>query len=214
MSSYIDISYPLSDKLPSWPGSIGFEAKWHNQMPVSINNTSSIRLDCHYGSHLDAPLHFVNEGKAINEISLEKLIGEAYVVEIRGVNSISASDLEKAKIPRCCKRLLLKTDNQVYWNKGLSSFQKDFTAIDSSAANWIIERGIFLIGIDYLSIQRFHDGPEVHQILLGAEVIIVETLNLELVVEGYYKFICLPINLSGLEGAPVRAILQKKKSYE
>jgi arylformamidase len=207
--SIIDITYPLSKDLPCWPGSVGFVSKWNLRMPASVNNASSFAMDSHLGSHLDAPLHFVQSGKAIHELDLYKLIGEAYVAEIRNVDLIKASHLESAGIPAGCKRLLLKTDNQSYWQKGLTQFQENFSAIDVSAAKWIIEHGIFLIGIDYLSIQRFNDGPEVHQILLSAEVVIVETLNLEDVQSGTYELICLPIKVRDLEGAPVRAVLRK-----
>lgn len=208
---FIDISYPVSSKLPVWPGSVGYCYKWHLIMPEATNNLSSFQTDSHLGTHLDAPLHFVDKGKAIHELSLEKLIGEAYVAEIRGVRSITAEHLEKAGIPADCKRLLLKTDNQLYWQQKLSEFQKDFCSIDKSGAAWVVERGIELIGIDYLSIQRFFDGPETHQILLRAEVVIVETLNLETVNPGSYELICLPLKLEGLEGSPARAVLRKSQ---
>lgn len=209
MDQILDITYPLSDKLPIWPGSIGFSAKWHLTMPMATNNLSSFTVDSHMGTHLDAPLHFVHNGKAIHELALEKLIGEVYVLEIRGVRSITYKHLEEAGVPPKCKRLLLKTDNQIYWKNKVTSFQEDFCSIDKSGAEWVVEKGIDLIGIDYLSIQRFNDGPETHQILLKAEVVIVETLNLEAVSQGNYELICLPLKIVGLEGAPLRAILKK-----
>jgi len=207
--TYIDITYTISSKLPKWPGSIGFEYKWHMVMPNESNNLSSFILDSHLGTHIDAPLHFVREAIAIHEMQLEKCIGKAYVAEIRGLKSITATDLGKADIPNNCTKLLLKTDNQFYWEQGLTVFQEDFCSIDASGAEWVVNRGIHLIGIDYLSIQRFGDGPETHQILLQNEVVIVETLNLENVKPGWYDLICLPLKLEGLEGSPVRAILKK-----
>jgi len=206
---YIDITYPISAKLPKWPSSKGFEARWHMLMPVETNNLSSFTIDSHLGTHLDAPLHFIHQAKAIDEMDLNKLIGKAYVAEIRGLKSITASDLENANIPENCTKLLLKTNNQLYWEQGLTEFQEDFSSIDATGAQWIVDRGIHLIGIDYLSIQRFHDGLETHNILLQNEVVIVETLNLEHVKAGWYDLICLPLNLEGLEASPVRAILKK-----
>jgi arylformamidase len=206
---YMDITYPISSKLPKWPGSVGFKSKWRMSMPVDTNNLSSFTIDSHLGTHIDAPLHFVNRAKAIHQIELNKLIGRTYVVEINDVRSITAVHLELAKIPKNCTKLLLKTDNQFYWKSGLTAFQEDFCSIDSSGAEWIVNRGIHLVGIDYLSIQRFHDGPATHQILLQSEVVIVETLNLENVETGWYDLICLPLKLEGLEGSPVRAILKK-----
>lgn len=206
---YIDITLPVSAKLPRWPGSVGFQSSWHLKMENGeTNNLSSVAFDCHYGTHLDAPLHFVDKGKSVDQLDLKKLIGTAYVVEISGKRSITADDLEPV-VPQDCKRLLLKTDNQLYWKKNIQEFQTDFCSIDASAASWIVRRKIDLIGIDYLSIQRFHDGPETHQILLQAEVVIVESIFLQNVQPGKYDLICLPLKLVGLEGAPVRALLKK-----
>jgi len=209
MADYIDITFPISTALPKWPGSVGFQSVWHMQMPAETNNLSSFTIDSHLGTHLDAPLHFVDKAKAIDEMDLNKLIGAAYVAEIRGLKSITATDLENANIPANCTKLLLKTDNQLYWEQGLTEFQEDFSSIDATGAQWVVDRGIHLIGIDYLSIQRFHDGPLTHQILLRNEVVIVETINLEQIEQGWYDLICLPLKLKGLEGAPVRAVLRR-----
>jgi arylformamidase len=208
-NKYIDITYPISTRLPKWHGSIGFEMKWQMRMPEEINNLSYFTIDSHLGTHLDAPLHFVENGKAVEDISFEKLIGLTYVVEIRGLKSITASHLQEANIPSNCEKLLIKTDNQFYWEQHLTSFQEDFCSIDATGAQWLVDRGIHLIGIDYLSIQRFHDGPETHQILLNHEVVVLETINLEHVESGWYDLICLPLKLEGLEGSPVRAILKR-----
>ena len=99
----------------------------------------------------------------------------------------------------------LKSDNQMYLEQGLTEFQEDFSSIVATGAQWVFNRGIHLIDIDYLSIHRFHDGPETHQILLQNGVVIVETLILEYVEAGW----CLPIKQEGLEGSPIRAVLKK-----
>ena len=208
-NSFIDITFPISKRLPIWPNSIGYNYKWHLKMPEAGNNLSSIEIDNHTGTHIDAPLHFIEGGKTIDELDLKKLIGEVFVAEIRSIRSINADDLNKAGIPDSCKRLILKTDNQDYWDRDETIFQEDFCALDQTGAQWIVDRGISFVGIDYLSIQRFHDGPETHHILLNAEVVIVECLNLKDVISGKYEMMCLPIKLEGLEGAPVRAILKK-----
>lgn len=155
----------------------------------------------------------MEKGRPVDQLDLDKCIGPAFVAEIYDKRSITAADLEEAGIPGDCTRLLLKTDNQQYWQQGFSDFQEDFCSIDLSGARWLLARGIVLVGIDYLSIQRYHDGPEVHQELLKAEVVIIETLNLAAVDRGWYELICLPLKLEGLEGAPVRAIL-RPISYE
>lgn len=208
-NEYIDITFPISTQLPKWHGSIGFEMHWQMRMPQETNNLSYFTIDTHLGTHLDAPLHFVTNGKSVEELSFDKLIGAAFVLEIRGLKSITAKHLQESNIPLACKKLLLKTDNQFYWKQKNPDFQEDFCSIDASGAQWLVDRGIHLIGIDYLSIQRFNDGPETHQILLKNEIVILETINLENVVQGWYDLICLPLKLEGLEGSPVRAILKK-----
>lgn len=210
MDNFIDITFPVSEALPIWPGSVGFSHNWHSKIETgATNNSSSFSIDSHLGTHLDAPMHFVENGKSLIELEISKLIGKAYVAEIRNKNTITAKDLEKIQIPDDCKKLLLKTDNQIYWKNGITTFQEDFCSIDKTGAQWIVDKRLDLIGIDYLSIQKFHDGPETHQILLQAEVIIVETLNLGDVFEGVYELICLPLKIKGLEASPVRAILRK-----
>jgi arylformamidase len=129
-SQYIDITFPISSDLPIWPGSIGYNSTWHLTMLESNNNLSSIAIDNHTGTHLDAPLHFIEHGKAVHELDLNKLLGRVFVAEIRGKRSIDADDLEVANIPTECKKLILKTDNQEYWERSERTFQKDFCAID------------------------------------------------------------------------------------
>ncbi|MBS1736488.1 MAG: cyclase family protein [Bacteroidetes bacterium] len=210
MEDFIDITYTVSNELPVWPGSRHFKDTWQMQMPAQSNNLSYFEMDSHLGTHLDAPLHFVHGGRPLHKIDLCKMIGDTYVAEIRGVRSITSEHLSNLILPKGCKRLLLKTDNQIYWENNIATFQEDFCSIDKSGAQWLVDHSFDLIGIDYLSIQRFHDGPETHQILLRAEVVIVETLNLQNVSEGLYELICLPLKIKDLEASPVRAILKNK----
>lgn len=206
-----DITFAVSDKLPKWPGSVGYSVTKHLVMPDAVNNLSSIQMDCHLGTHLDAPSHFVHLGKSVEELDLEVLLGDVYVISIPNTDRITSLDLDNADIPLSCKRLLIKTDNQSYWDAGLTEFQENFCALDASAAIWLVERKIRLVGIDYLSIQKYQDGPRTHQIFLENNVVIVETLKLGEVVTGWYELICLPLKLEGLEGAPARVILIKNE---
>lgn len=205
---YIDITFPISKKLPKWPNSVGYEYNWLLSMPSSSNNLSSFSIDTHYGTHIDAPLHFINDGMPVNDIPLSKFFGKVYVLEAFGHKVITDSILENYNIPEECTKLILKTDNQVYWLNNLTEFQEDFCSIDSSGASWIIDRKIDFIGIDYLSIQRYSDGPQTHQKLLENNVLIAECLNLEFVKQGFFELYCFPLNLFGLEGAPARIILK------
>ena len=154
-------------------------------------------------------MHFVAHGKCTDEISFDTLIGTVYVVRVPdNVSSITKSVLENLSLPKEATRLLFRTSNSYLWESKVKKFKSDFVALTPEAAQWIVDRGIILVGIDYMSIQRFDDGPETHQILLGADVVVVEGLNLSNVSEGKYELICLPIKLENIEGAPARVLLK------
>jgi arylformamidase len=207
----IDISIGLGSNTPTWPESHGFELHWQKRIDAGEQcNNSFIKCDTHIGTHIDAPFHFINEGAKLDRIDLNLLIGESYVVHLPNVKMITGKDLINAEIPKNTKRLLIRTDNSKFWRSGSSNFQYDFTALSPDAAQWIVKSGIRLIGIDYLSIGPFINGEMTHRILLESEVIIVEGLNLYDVASGLYELICLPLKISGADGAPARAILRKK----
>lgn len=208
----IDISVPLSNKLPVWPEGHGINLSKLNEIGKNSDaNVTRFDIDVHSGTHIDAPLHFIEESLTTNEIELTRLIGKCYIVELdKSIHTIEPSHLEELNIPFDTTRLLLKTSNSHnnLWDN--STFYNDFTAISSKAAQWIVERKIDLIGIDYCSIQKFYDPPTTHQILLKNNVIILEGLDLRNVEIGEYYLTCLPISVIGIEGVPVRAILTKK----
>lgn len=207
--SYIDISLDVSSELPIWPGSpdIIFERNLDLESG-DIANDTTINFSVHTGTHIDAPLHFINHGRSVDQVSLDILIGPAYIVEIPNhINAITPQILESLDLPTGIKRLLLKTRNSLLWESNYKEFDQNFVAITSAAAQWVVDHNIQVIGIDYLSIQRYHDGPETHHILLGADIVIIEGLNLNKVTPGLYNLICLPLKLKGIEGAPARAII-------
>lgn len=158
---------------------------------------------------MDAPAHFLKEGATIEEVSMNSLVGPAVVAYLPDVSEINASDLASLGIPLDTKRLLLRTRNSELWSSGERTFRKDFVALTPEAAQWIADRGIYLVGIDYLSVQRYGDSAATHRILLEANVVILEGLNLIQAEPGTYELICLPICLVGAEGAPARAILRQ-----
>ena len=122
--------------------------------------------------------------------------------------TITPEKLASINLPQDTERLLLRTRNSEFWKAKVTDFRKDYTALTAGAAQWIVEREIKLIGIDYLSIQCFNDNPVTHKILLKSNVIILEGLNLTDVSPGKYELLCLPIRLTGTEGAPARAVLR------
>lgn len=207
---WYDISVDVSPNMVVWPNSqiVNFEKSW-DMDNGDIATDTTIKMSVHTGTHIDAPSHFIASGKTVEKIPLETLLGEAYVVEFKGNSScITAKDLDELCLPENIKRLLFKTANSHLWSDGIESFYHDFVALTSDAAEWIAEREIKLVGIDYLSIQKYDDSPETHQILLGQEVVILEGLNLSEIDEGFYEFFCLPLKLRGIEASPCRVLLR------
>jgi arylformamidase len=170
-----------------------------------IANASLLQMDAHCGTHVDAPLHFDDAGSPIEELGLGPLVGPAWVADVSGHRKIDGSLLESAAIPAGTERLLLRTDNS--FGPRLAPFREEFVALTADGAHWVVERGMALVGIDYLSIQLFSDGPETHEILLGAGTAILEGLDLSSADQGPWTLVCLPIKVVGAEAAPARAIL-------
>lgn len=205
---YIDISVPLGDRTPVWPGTPGIATSQHMTIADGADaNATQIVIDAHCGTHVDAPRHFVADGATIDQIGLDPFIGPAWVADLRGHANLTAAVLEAAEIPEPAQRLLLRTDNSFRPELRTAPFRHDYTALTDDGAQWVVDRGIRLVGIDYLSIQRFCDGPETHQILLRAEVAILEGIDLHAVDPGSWELLCLPLRLTGIEAAPARALL-------
>ena len=209
-SNLIDISLPLSRDMPIWPRSVGFRLIPTMRLEAGDSvNVSRLECDVHMGTHVDAPWHFLEDGATVERLPLDVLIGPAIVAYLPEVSTVTDNDLPDLTLPPRTKRLLLRTRNSELWEAGITEFRQDYVALTTDAARWVVDQGIRLIGVDYLSVQRFDDdSPLTHQILLEAGVIILEGLNLAGVQPGAYKLICLPIRLVGAEGAPARAILQ------
>jgi arylformamidase len=203
----LDISMVLEDKMPVYPGDPYFESKVFSSIvggdPV---NLTKLCLGSHSGTHIDAPKHFYQNGQTIDQLSLADLSGVARVIDVGLAKSITAEILARHHIKKG-ERLLLKTANS---RLPLDKFYENYVYLEEEAAAYLVERSIKLVGIDYLSIGKFKSESQVHQLLLGAEVVIVEGLRLAQVKPGTYLLICLPLKLVGIDGAPARAILIKK----
>lgn len=206
----IDVSVSLGDGLPVWPGSPGVSTRpLLRRADGDIANASELRTDVHCGTHVDAPRHFVDDGATIDQLSLSSLNGPALVVELpTAVESIGAADLATAVGPQRVERLLLKTRNSDRPELYQSPFWEEYSALAPDGAMWMREREVRVVGIDYLSIQRFNDPPDTHEILLHAGIAIVEGLNLAPIAPGWHELICMPILINGAEAAPARAALR------
>jgi arylformamidase len=203
-----DISVGVSPEIPVWPGDPPVKLERVKSMEDGEEaNVSQLQSGVHVGTHIDAPIHFVEGGQSVDMIPLKSLLGRAYVVDLRKADVLDAQALESARIPPRTRRLLFKTKNSDHWVNEERKFQRDFVAVDASGAEWLVKKGVKLVGVDYLSVAPFNDGVATHRILLEAGVVIVEGLNLARVSKGRYTLYCLPVKLMGSDGAPARAVL-------
>lgn len=206
--SWIDISLPLRNTMVHWHGDPPVQIKRvHDLDRGDSHNLSEISMGSHTGTHMDAPLHFLQKGISIDRMPLDATVGRARVIEIQDNESIKREELLGRRIRRG-ERILFKTRNSSrVWQTG--NFVEDFVFISNEAAHFLVERGIKAIGIDYLSIGSFkRGGSEVHRTLLQGGVWIIEGLDLSLVSPGRYELICLPLKFEQADGAPARAILR------
>lgn len=207
----IDISVLVDDKVTIWPGNKHPQLKRVSNMKKGdAHNETSLEMNVHTGTHIDAPLHFLSNGKSTSQIDLKTFIGSVLVIDLSHVKEITSRDLDKIKLPRGTTRLLFKTSNSLFWDKNNSNFKKNYVGITPDAARWVVKRKFKLVGIDYLSVAKFEDAREVHCILLGKGIAILEGINLTNVQEGEYQLICFPIKIAKAEAAPVRAVLLTK----
>ena len=204
-----DISLTISPNLPTWPGDPGLELEQFESMDKGAHaNVTRISSSVHLGTHVDAPHHFLNDGRTVDGLSLEVLTGPCYVVQLPdGVEAITSDVLERVEITPDMKRVLFGTRNSHFWAKGENEFQTDFVAITEDGAEWIVKHGIQLVGVDYLSVAPYGDSVGTHKVLLEAGVVVVEGLKLSNVMRGFYDLYCLPLKIAGSDGAPARAIL-------
>lgn len=203
-----DITLTLSENLPGWPDHDSFELKKVKEIAKGDRcNLCEIKTSTHFGTHIDAPGHYVDGGEKLVDLDLDLLIGKVLVVEVDGDENIKVSDLE-GKVPEGTKRLIIKTGNSEFIGDDI--FHEEYQAFTPEAMNWLLKKGVKLLGIDYFSIAPFDDLIEPHEIFLGAgDTIALEGADLRGVKPGEYELICLPIKIAEAYGAPVRAILRK-----
>jgi arylformamidase len=196
----IDISVPLREGMVTYPGDPVVRLERAASIADGdVVNLTRLDFGLHSGTHVDAPVHFIDDGTGVDEIPLDALVGPCHVVE---VPDLSASSVATA--PEGAERVLFKTPNSELWSR--DEFSEDFAMLDGAAATLLVERGVRLVGVDYLSV-----GDEAaHRALLGAGVVPVEGLDLRGVEPGRYELVCLPIHIVGADGAPARAILVER----
>lgn len=209
-SKWIDVSIPLRSGMVHWP----------DNPPVSITrmldmekgavcNVSIMALGAHTATHMDGPLHFIARGKGLDTLPIEATVGPCKVIAVDDAECIRPRHLTGKGIRRG-DRILFKTRNsRRSWKT--DKFDEDFIYISKEAAQTIVDLGVRTVGVDYLSVGGFRkDGVETHQILLGAEVWIIEGLNLARINPGNYDLLCLPLLVQNSDGAPARALLRPR----
>ncbi|MCL4358608.1 MAG: cyclase family protein [Candidatus Thermoplasmatota archaeon] len=194
----IDLSLPLKRGLITYPGDAQYEEYEYYTHKKDHVHIMRVIMETHSGTHFDAPFHMLPDGRKANEVDLRKFLGKATVIEVKG-DSIEPSDIPDNPT----EIILFKTKNSGLYD----AFHEDFTYISEEAAKKIATKNVNLVGIDYLSIEKFGiPDPVSHKTLMRKDIVIVEGLLLSNVQPGTYDFVCLPLNM-GEDGAPCRAIL-------
>lgn len=204
-----DISLTVTSNLVTWPGDPSVELERVEKIEEGANaNVSRMVMGVHTGTHVDAPYHFLKDGTTIETLPLDVLVGAVQVIDVGDlVGVISKEVLQSAHLIPGVSRILFKTRNSQIWTRGETDFQVDFVGIDASGAEYLVQQGIRLVGIDYLSIAPYKQSRPTHQILLQAKIVVIEGLNLSQIQPGVYQLVCLPLKLGGSDGAPARTIL-------
>jgi arylformamidase len=208
MAGMYDITLPIREGMITYPGSPETTLRPHNRIAHGDDaNVTELRFGSHTGTHLDAAHHFIDGGQTVDQLPLDVLIGPARVAEMPDdVTAIGAAELQAAEVEGA-ERVLLKTRNGRLL--GRDEFSEDFAHITGEGAAWLVDAGVRLVGIDYLSVEAFDaEEPAAHRTLLEREVIVVEGLDLREVPVGDYELLCLPLKAAGIDGAPVRAVLR------
>ncbi len=207
-NGWIDISVLLSDGMLHWPEDPPIEIKRLIDMKNGDEyNLTHVSMAVHAGTHMDAPCHFRKSGISIDKMPLTAATGKARVIEIEDSEFIDVEEIRPHRI-RKGQRILFKTKNsRRRWED--KPFNKKFVHLSTQAAQYLADRKVRTIGVDYLSIGGY-DGNviEVHDIILKAGIWVIEGLNLSKIGPGDYDLICLPIKISGSDGAPARAMVR------
>jgi arylformamidase len=204
----VDVSVPIRTAMAVYRGNPPVRIRPAMTLRKDHVNLSELCLGSHTGTHVDAPSHFIKGAKGIDQVDLQRFIGPAWVADLRRARGgISAADLDRARIPRGARRVLLRTSNSRFWHPA-RPFQTDFVYLAADGAQWIVDRGVQLIGIDYLSIEGYGvEGAPTHHRLLGAGIPILEGLDLFRVRPGRWQMAAMPLRIKDGDAGLTRAVL-------
>ena len=207
MRRIYDISMPVQSGGVVYPGNPEIRIELQQAIARGASsNVSSIAFGSHTGTHVDAPRHFFDEGAGAESLPLDVLMGPALLIAMDPDVTAVTADLLRAHDLTHASRVLIRTRNSSFI--GDREFHRDFTFLAPAGAEYLVQNGVRLVGVDYLSVEQFHSGHhQTHRTLLGHGVVIVEGLDLHEPPPGVYELRCLPLRLVGLDGAPARAVL-------
>jgi arylformamidase len=204
-----DVTVGITNDMPVWPGDPAVSLERVKKIEEGANaNASHLSCGVHIGTHVDAPLHFIPGQYGVDQMPLDVLVGPALLIELPDtVEQINADTIKQAHIPANTTRVLFKTRNSSYWSRGEKTFQTGFCGVEADAAKALVDRGVKLVGIDYLSVAPYKRSRPTHEALLGAKMVVIEGMDFSKVKPGVYQLCCLPLKLVGTDGAPARTIL-------
>lgn len=207
-AGWVDVTAPLHSGMVHWPDNPAVSIERMLDISKGDNaNVSELSMGSHTGTHMDAPIHFINDGPALDRMPLDATIGRARVIGIEDDEAIRPEEIQNKEIGRS-ERIIFKTRNSKseWWS---DPFNQNFVYLTHEAAELLAERGVRTVGVDYLSVGGYkRDGAETHRVLLGAGIWIIEGLRLQTIEPGDYEMICLPLLITGADGAPSRALLR------
>ena len=202
---WIDITLPIETQYPAWPERMPFTLGYDTKIEDNAEaNNTYFQMSSHFGTHIDAPSHFIASGDTIDAIPLSLLIGPCRVYEPSCKIAVSKSDIRNLDFHQV-ERVIFKTANSKRIHD--HEFHRDYIGIDISAARFLVQKGIKVLGTDYYSVALLSEASEVHRIFLGSGVVLLEGLDLSQVEGGDYKLIALPMKIVGAEASPARVLL-------
>ncbi len=210
MTGWIDLTHPVHEAMPVWEeserASISTRCEIDGNCPVRV---SWIAIGAHTGTHVDAPSHFLADGAMVEDLSLDDMIGPAWIADTGSAQVVDAALLDSLGIPDRAKRILFRTSNTSRGLMRKREFDRTYVGLDLSGAAWLVEREVRLVGFDYLSVQSFEASDDTHRTLLRVGTVLLESLDLSHTGTGWHEIVCLPFLGKDLDGAPARVVARR-----
>lgn len=205
----LDVSVLVKPGVPTYPGNPEFEMQPVKRIADGgSSNLSRLVMGTHTATHVDAPRHFFDDGPGVDALPLDLLVGRSRVIDLPHRGGITEEHLAAAGL-REDLRVLLRTPNSALWNSS-DGFHEDYTYLTEGGAQYLVDQGVKVVGVDYLSVEQFHKaGAPAHHALLGNGVVVIEGLNLSDADAGQYEMYCLPLRIEDADGAPARVVLKR-----